>query len=77
MGEESDGRRQNGDGDRAEPEDGEADAATAALSRRAVRRLAAREEFLLTVTEKGFGKRSSAYEYRITGRGGQGINNID
>lgn len=36
-----------------------------------------REEFLLTVTEKGFGKRSSAYDYRITGRGGQGIANIE
>ncbi len=34
------------------------------------------EEFLLTVTDAGFGKRSSAYEYRVTGRGGQGIANI-
>ncbi|MBV9537383.1 MAG: DNA gyrase subunit A, partial [Acidisphaera sp.] len=34
------------------------------------------EEFLLTVTNFGFGKRSSAYEYRSTGRGGQGIANI-
>ena len=31
---------------------------------------------LLTVTDMGFGKRSSAYEYRVTGRGGQGIANI-
>jgi len=38
--------------------------------------LAAKEEFLLTVTDAGFGKRSSAYEYRVTGRGGQGIANI-
>ena len=38
--------------------------------------LAEREEFLLTVTDSGFGKRSSAYEYRVTGRGGQGIANI-
>ena len=36
-----------------------------------------REQFLLSVTEKGFGVRSSAYGYRITGRGGQGINNMD
>ena len=35
-----------------------------------------REEILLTVTDGGFGKRSSAYEYRVTGRGGQGIVNI-
>jgi DNA gyrase subunit A len=38
---------------------------------------AAAEEFILTVTSNGFGKRSSAYEYRRTGRGGQGIVNID
>src|SRR5271165_3079089 len=38
--------------------------------------LAAAEEVLLTVTDSGFGKRSSAYEYRVTGRGGQGIANI-
>ena len=36
----------------------------------------AREEFVLSVTEKGFGVRSSAYDYRITGRGGQGIDNM-
>ncbi len=34
------------------------------------------EEILLTVTDAGFGKRSSAYDYRVTGRGGQGIANI-
>ena len=38
--------------------------------------LEAAEEFLLTVTDGGFGKRCSAYEYRVTGRGGQGIANI-
>ena len=37
----------------------------------------AAEEFILTVTANGYGKRSSAYEYRRTGRGGQGITNID
>jgi DNA gyrase subunit A len=34
------------------------------------------EEILLTVTDWGFGKRSSAYDYRTAGRGGQGIANI-
>ncbi|WP_428396251.1 DNA gyrase subunit A [Lichenicoccus sp.] len=34
------------------------------------------EEVLLTVTDGGFGKRSSAYDYRVSGRGGQGIANI-
>ena len=36
----------------------------------------AAEEFILTVTVNGYGKRTSAYEYRRTGRGGQGITNI-
>jgi len=34
------------------------------------------EEFLLFITTKGFGKRSSAYEYRISNRGGKGITGI-
>ncbi|MCD8570869.1 MAG: DNA gyrase subunit A [Alphaproteobacteria bacterium] len=34
------------------------------------------EQLLLTVTNKGFGKRTSAYEYRISGRGGQGVTNM-
>ena len=34
------------------------------------------EEFLLSVTDKGFGKRSSAYEYRKSNRGGLGIANM-
>jgi DNA gyrase subunit A len=38
--------------------------------------IADKEQFLLTVTENGFGKRSSTYEYRRTNRGGQGIINI-
>ncbi len=36
-----------------------------------------REQFILTVCANGYGKVSSAYEYRRTGRGGQGITNID
>jgi len=39
--------------------------------------LAKREQFILTVCANGYGKLSSAYEYRRTGRGGQGITNID
>jgi DNA gyrase subunit A len=38
--------------------------------------LAEKEQFILTITENGYGKRSSAYEYRRTNRGGQGITNI-
>ncbi len=39
--------------------------------------LASKEQFILTVCANGYGKLSSAYEYRRTGRGGQGITNID
>jgi DNA gyrase subunit A len=35
--------------------------------------LSAAEQFVLTISEKGFGKRTSSYEYRTTGRGGKGI----
>jgi DNA gyrase subunit A len=35
--------------------------------------LQAREQFLLTVSDRGFGKRSSCYDYRLSGRGGKGI----
>jgi DNA gyrase subunit A len=42
-----------------------------------VAELAEKEQFILTVTENGYGKRSSAYEYRRTNRGGQGITNIN
>ena len=45
----------------------------AALSVERIAELGAAEQFILTVTETGFGKRSSAYEYRRTGRGGQGL----
>lgn len=36
-----------------------------------------KEEFILSVTSTGYGKRSSSYEYRVTGRGGQGIANME
>jgi DNA gyrase subunit A len=47
------------------------------LPRERVAELSEMEQFILTVTENGYGKRSSAYEYRRTNRGGQGITNID
>ncbi|MBI2233762.1 MAG: DNA gyrase subunit A, partial [Micavibrio aeruginosavorus] len=46
------------------------------LSEERFREMQANEQFLLTVTVKGFGKRTSAYEYRISGRGGQGVTNM-
>ncbi len=39
--------------------------------------LKAREQFILTVSEKGYGKRSSSYEFRTSGRGGKGIRATD
>ncbi len=39
-------------------------------------KMAQEEEFILTITDKGYGKRSSAYEYRITSRGVSGFINI-
>ncbi|MFT5703157.1 MAG: DNA gyrase subunit A [Rickettsiales bacterium] len=41
-----------------------------------IKEMAMNEDFILTITKNGFGKRSSAYEYRITNRGGSGITNI-
>jgi DNA gyrase subunit A len=62
-----------------EPEEaeGEPTGEEASISEETFADLAQREEFVLSVTEKGFGVRSSAYDYRITGRGGQGIDNMD
>jgi DNA gyrase subunit A len=58
-------------------EEGGAAATTVTLSPERYAELEAKEEFILTVTANGFGKRSSAYEYRITGRGGSGIAGIE
>jgi DNA gyrase subunit A len=76
-------RRQNGgdgegggNGEAFEPEDADGGEGETALSEGEFADLAGREEFVLSVTEKGFGARVSAYDYRITGRGGQGIENI-
>ncbi|RVT96089.1 DNA gyrase subunit A [Rhodovarius crocodyli] len=51
-------------------------AAEVTLSPERIAQLEASEQFILTITDQGFGKKSSAYEYRVTGRGGQGITNI-
>lgn len=65
------GAEDNGDlPDESVPVDGKT------LTDEDVTRLSGDEEFILTVTRRGFGKRTSAYEYRITGRGGSGIVSI-
>ena len=46
------------------------------LSKKKIDEFKMKEQFILTITENGYGKRSSAYEYRVSGRGGQGIINI-
>jgi DNA gyrase subunit A len=51
----------------------ESAAAAAPLSPARYAELAAHEQFVLTVSERGFGKRTSSYAYRISGRGGKGI----
>jgi len=50
---------------------------TPTLDAETMEEMAAKEQFILTVCTNGYGKRTSAYEYRRTGRGGQGIGNID
>ncbi len=47
------------------------------LSPERIAEMAESEDFILSIAEDGVGKRSSAYEYRITKRGGQGIANLD
>jgi DNA gyrase subunit A len=56
----------------AEPE-GETEVGAADLSPDRYAELSAKEQLVLTVSERGYGKRSSSYEYRISGRGGKGI----
>ncbi|CAN0380750.1 unnamed protein product [Discosporangium mesarthrocarpum] len=58
-------------------DDDEAANGEVALSDERYAEMLAREQFVLTVTSKGYGKRTSSYEYRIAGRGGMGIGNID
>ena len=72
-------RRERGRGRAAaEAEEARARTADEQRSRRSDSPISAqREEFVLSITEKGFGVRSSAYDYRITGRGGQGIDNME
>jgi DNA gyrase subunit A len=71
-------RGQSAEGADAIPEveaDADTEGAEANVNLSAARyaELAAHEQFVLTVSERGFGKRSSSYEYRISGRGGKGI----
>ncbi|MBI1778993.1 MAG: DNA gyrase subunit A [Proteobacteria bacterium] len=69
-----------GAGNEAEPVDSDTvppEVPTVQLSETRLAELGAADEFILTVSANGFGKRSSAYEYRITNRGGTGIANME
>ena len=61
-----------------EEEAGDADEETTdlVLTDEQMAKMAATEEFILTISENGFGKRTSSYEYRTTHRGGNGFTNI-
>jgi DNA gyrase subunit A len=64
------------DAEAEEPEEGDAEAAAPAVGELAQERYAemsAAEQLVLTVSENGYGKRTSSFEYRITRRGGKGI----
>jgi DNA gyrase subunit A len=65
-------RGENGE---AAEEVADAEEATGAieLGERRYVEMSAAEQFVLTISERGYGKRSSSYEYRTTGRGGKGI----
>jgi DNA gyrase subunit A len=57
-------------------ENGEAereDAGVIELGQQRYAEMGAAEQFVLTISENGYGKRSASFEYRITGRGGKGI----
>ncbi|MFZ1990779.1 MAG: DNA gyrase subunit A [Alphaproteobacteria bacterium] len=67
-------RATHGEDQTAEPaEDEDMSGEEATISPERYAELGGREQFVLSVTQNGYGKRTSAYEYRITGRGGQGI----
>ena len=61
----------------AEAEDEGSEAATTVLSPERYAELSAAEQFVLTLSEKGYGKRTSSYRYRVTRRGGKGIVAMD
>jgi DNA gyrase subunit A len=69
-------RRANGDDEGDATAESDEAVADVLLTPERIAELELNEEFLLTVTDMGFGKRTSSYEYRVTGRGGQGIANI-
>ena len=73
-------RRANGEAEEAETAVAEAGAEVGedlVLSEERYAELAATEEFILTIASTGYGKRTSAHDYRVTSRGGKGIELMD
>jgi DNA gyrase subunit A len=66
-------RGSNGDGEDNGATDGEEAEGAIELGEQRYVVMSEAEQFVLTISEKGFGKRTSSYEYRTTGRGGKGI----
>src|SRR5271154_4499087 len=66
-------RGQNGEGEENGGADAEEAEGAIELGQTRYVDLSAAEQFVLTISEKGFGKRTSSYEYRTTNRGGKGI----
>ncbi len=56
-----------------EPEEADESGEEATLSPERYAELGAREQMILAMSESGFGKRTSSFEYRVTNRGGSGI----
>lgn len=67
----------DGEGDIAEapeiPETDEGGGDVVSISQERYIEMSAAEQYILAISENGYGKRSSSYEYRVSGRGGKGI----
>ncbi|WP_246776889.1 DNA gyrase subunit A [Microvirga sp. VF16] len=66
------GEQMGSDADASEDAE-ETEGANFSLSQERYAEMSAQEQCILTISEKGYGKRTVSYEYRITGRGGKGI----
>ncbi|HEV7344196.1 MAG TPA: DNA gyrase subunit A [Devosia sp.] len=66
-------RAMRGEVEAEEPAADEAGVEVGELDQELYAKMGAQEQFILTISENGYGKRTSSHEYRITGRGGKGI----
>ncbi|MEP1208003.1 MAG: DNA gyrase subunit A [Rhizobiaceae bacterium] len=72
-----DGEHGEDDHDLEVASDDEESVEEAALSVERYAEMGAAEQFILTLTDQGFGKRSSSYDFRVSGRGGKGLKATD